>query len=88
MVSYAPSGRKETGAAGPVATDRGLVHDDACGRDADGQGRRGDGQGEYPYMTLLQWSALHAGARELRPAWRPGTVPRLRGGAPFVARVR
>jgi hypothetical protein len=51
-VSYAPSGRKETGAAGPVATDRGLVHDDACGRDADGQARRGDGQGEYRFMTL------------------------------------
>ena len=26
-MSYAPSGRKETGAAGPVATDRGLVRD-------------------------------------------------------------
>jgi hypothetical protein len=48
MVRYGPFGKKETGAAGvtaaPVGTDRELVHDDACGRGAGGQGRRGGGQ--------------------------------------------
>ena len=80
MVSYGPSGRKETGAAGPVATGRRLVHDDACGRDADGQGRRGDGQGEYRYMTLLKWlrctqvhgSCGQPGGRGLCPVYAAG----------------
>jgi hypothetical protein len=78
-VSYAASGRKQTGAAGPVATDRGLVSDDACGRDADGQARRGDGQGEYRFMTLLSGPGCTQVARGLHgicdQPWRLETVP-------------
>jgi hypothetical protein len=78
-VSYAPSGRKQTGAAGPVATGRGLVHHDACGRDAGGQARRGDGQGEYRFMTLLSGPGCTQVARGLHgicdQPWRLETVP-------------